>query len=511
MRKIAIDGKSLTIEDVISIARHHDARVVLTPEAIETVKSCREFIDSLFSQKKDNSVIYGVTTGFGDLASQHVSPEQVEQLQENLIMSHCAGTGEPFSDSVITGAMVLRLNSLARGNSGIRPEVLQLLLSFINDNIVPHVPSQGSLGASGDLCPLAHIALAMIGQGYIKDTNGLKPTKEILAEKNLQPVTLKAKEGLALLNGSQFMNSMACHIVYDAAILQKIADVALAMSLEALKGTIIAFDSRIASLRPFQGSQETSSNVMKMVEGSSLLDSSRVQDAYSLRCAPQVHGTVREAFRFIRSMVEIEINSVTDNPLIFPEDGTILSGGNFHGQPLAMALDLTSIVLSNLANISERRIERMVNKSLSKHLPPFLIENDPGLNSGFMIPHYTAASLVSENKSLSFPASVDSIPVSAGQEDHVSMGTVAGRKAMRILDNTFNVLSIEMLAGAQALDFVGPEKAGKGTMAAYKFIRSQVPHVEKDRPFYEDITKIKAILTNLELIKVVEKDIGPLN
>ncbi|MHA2335402.1 MAG: histidine ammonia-lyase [Candidatus Hodarchaeales archaeon] len=505
-----INGKSLTLEDVINVSRRQNTRIRISTDAIEAVKSCRDFIDALIAKKDENSVIYGVTTGFGDLVSQRISPDQLEALQENLVISHCAGTGETFPDDIIVGAMVLRLNSLVKGNSGVRIKILELLRDFINANIIPHVPAQGSLGASGDLCPLAHVAITLIGKGYVKDGNALKKTMEVLKEKKLQPVTLKAKEGLALLNGSQFIASMACHIVHDAAILQKVADIVLAMSLEALKGTPTAFDSRITGLRPFQGSQETASNVRKMIQESKLLDHSRVQDAYSIRCAPQVHGTVREAFRFIRSMVEVEINSVTDNPLVFPKDKSIISGGNFHGQPLAMTLDLSSIALNYLANISERRIARLVNKSLSLHLPPFLIANDPGLNSGFMIAHYTAASLVSENKSLSHPASVDSIPVSAGQEDHVSMGTIAGRKALQILENSFNVLSIELLAATQALDFIGPEKAGKGIIVAHEFVRNLIPHVERDRSFYKDINKIKDLLKRNELIKAVEREIGKL-
>jgi histidine ammonia-lyase len=427
-------------------------------------------------------------------------------------MSHAAGAGDPLPQEVVRGMMILRANALAKGFSGIRPDTVEFITKVFNAGIVPIVPSQGSVGSSGDLVQLAHLVLAFMGYGTVQRWQ--KPrqvsSRAALRSAHLAPLRLTAKEGLALINGTQMMTSYAALIAHKAAELLPLADIAAAMSVEALKGTDTAFDRRIHKLRPYKGQQAVASNLRALLSGSEIREShrfnhDRVQDAYSLRCIPQVHGASRDAINYVRSLVSIEINSANDNPLIFPDEAEHLEGGNFHGQPMALAMDFAAIALSELANISERRIERMVNGSLSG-LPRFLTSNG-GLHSGMMIAQYTAASLVSENKVLAHPASVDSIPTSANQEDHNSMGSISAQKCWRILKNVQQVIAIEFLCAAQAIDFHAPLKCGAGTGAAYSTIRRRIHHLGHDRILHKDIIGALHLVCDGSILKAVQRQI----
>ncbi|MEN3038402.1 MAG: histidine ammonia-lyase [Candidatus Kryptonium sp.] len=516
---IVIDGETLTPEKVFEVAVNF-APVKLSPNAISKIQKSRKLVESWVEK---NETIYGVTTGFGDFATVRIEKDQIEKLQRNLIFSHSAGAGEPLPPEVVRAMMLLRANALAKGYSGVRVETINMLIDFLNYRITPIIPSQGSVGSSGDLVQLAHLVLAMMGKGdvwIVEDFNHLKKVKASIALKKfgLKPIELSAKEGLALINGTQMMTAFACLIVKQAKDLCKIADIAASLSIEALKGTDRAFDERIHKLRPYQGQQKVARNILRMMKNSEirlshLYDDPRVQDAYSLRCVPQIHGASRDAIDYVYNIVSIEINSATDNPLIFPEDGIHLEGGNFHGQPIALAMDFIAIALSELANVSERRIERLVNSQLSG-LPKFLTTQG-GLNSGLMIAQYTAASLVSENKVLSHPASVDSIPTSANQEDHNSMGSISAQKAYRVLKNVQTVIAIELMCAAQGIDFakVDPKtgrimKCGVGSQTAYEFIRRKIKHLDEDRILHDDIIKALEIVKTGEIIKVVEDAIG---
>jgi histidine ammonia-lyase len=465
-----------------------------------------------------------VTTGFGEFSNVRVRREDIEQLQENLIFSHAAGAGDPLPAEIVRAMMVLRVNALAKGYSGIRLSTVELLMEMLNHNIVPIIPSQGSVGASGDLVQLAHLVLAMMGKGKVRvKGKGRSKKWEVvdsttaLQRNKLQPVKLTAKEGLALINGTQMMTAYAALAVHQAKRLAKIADIASAISVETLRGSDTAYDERIHQLRPYKGQLAVAKNLRRLMRNSELREShrrndTRVQDAYSIRCIPQVHGASRDAIDYVYDKVSIEINSANDNPLIFPKDGIHLEGGNFHGQPMALAMDFLAIALSELANISERRIERLVNGSLSG-LPRFLTPNG-GLNSGLMIAQYTAASLVSENKVLAHPASVDSIPTSANQEDHNSMGSISAQKAWRVLKNTQTVLAIELLCACQGMDFARalerskPLKSGAGTEAAYRFVRRHIKHLDQDRVLYDDIQKALGLIENESVLNTVERIIG---
>jgi histidine ammonia-lyase len=469
-----------------------------------------------------NETVYGVTTGFGEFANVRIEPAQIEALQENLILSHAVGAGEPLPPDVVRGMMVLRMNALLQGHSGVRVETLRKLAGVLNAGIVPVIPSQGSVGASGDLVQLAHLVLALMGRGHVHAVGSSRPVpaSTALRRAGITPVRLSAKEGLALINGTQMMTASAALTVHRAVALQRIADIAGAISVEALRGSDTPFDVRIHRLRPYPGQQESAANLRRMMRGSRLRESHRhedprVQDAYSMRCIPQVHGASRDAIAFVARQVDIELNSVNDNPLIFPEQGEHLEGGNFHGQPMALVLDFLAIALAELANISERRTERLVNGSLSG-LPRFLA-TDGGLNSGLMIAQYTAASLVSENKVLAHPASVDSIPTSANQEDHNSMGSVSANKVRRVLENAETVLAIELLCACQALDFArtwrspNPLKAGKGTEAAYQAVRRTVSFVGRDRVLYHDVQAMLALVRSGAVARAVEEAVGRLD
>jgi histidine ammonia-lyase len=456
--------------------------------------------------------IYGVNTGFGKLAQVQVPPHELKLLQRNLLLSHAIGVGEAFGTEVVRGMLLLRAQSLAYGYSGVRPVVVEYLLEFLNWHIHPVVPSQGSVGASGDLAPLSHMCLPLMGEGEVEYGGTIRPAAEVLREVGLTPLELEAKEGLALINGTQAMGSLLALLMLDSQVLLKAADIAVAMSVEALKASHRPFDEAVARLRPHPGMAATSRNVRQLLQDSEIMrshiDCDKVQDAYSLRAAPQVHGASRDAIEHVRRVVEREMESVTDNPLVFPVEGRTISAGNFHGQPLALAADYAAIALAELANISERRIEQMLNPSLSG-LPAFLAEGS-GLNSGLMISQYTAAALVSENKVLAHPASVDSIPTSANQEDHVSMGTVACRKAREIFENTLWVLAIELASAAQALDFHAPLRPGKGAQAVYGRIRQEVPHLDRDRYLKPELSRIRELIRSGELVRVAEEAVGNL-
>ncbi len=514
MKKLVIDGRSLDLNKIEFFLKQ-SPKVELTAEAVKKIRAGRNLIEKWINS---GEVVYGVTTGFGEFANVKISAENNELLQENLIRSHSAGVGEPLPFFIVKTMMLLRANALIKGHSGIRLETLELLIGMINNNILPVIPSQGSVGSSGDLTPLSHLALAMIGEGevqIVKDiyepVNRKKSIKSSSALKRvgLSPVKLGAKEGLALINGTQMMTAFASYICVRARKLVKLADVAAALSHEALRGTDKAYDLRLHKLRPYKGQLNSAKNMARLIKGSEIRASHksgdpRVQDSYSIRCIPQVHGASRDAVNFVCKQIEIEINSVTDNPLIFPEQGDHIEGGNFHGQPVALVMDFMKIALSELANISERRIERLVNGALSG-LPRFLTNNG-GLNSGLMIAQYTAASLVSENKTLAHPASVDSIPTSANQEDHNSMGSIAARHCLKILENVENVLAIELLTAAQGIEFLKPLKCGRGTNAAYNEIRKIVPPIKKDRILYKDIQKIFRLVRNNTVLQAVEKE-----
>ena len=499
----------LSMEDFLRVIRDHEP-VDLSVWARERLKKGRAAVEKIL---RGGEAVYGVNTGFGKFQNTRIEPDKLRELQRNLILSHAIGVGGPFPADVIRGILLLRAQSLARGRSGVREQVVQRLLDFLNRELHPIIPSQGSVGASGDLAPLAHMALALIGEGEVEYEGTVWPAADALDSAGLEPLELEAKEGLALINGTQVMCSVLALLIEDARILLSTADIAAAMSVEALKGSPSPFDERITGLRPHPGAVETAENLRRLLAGSEIRDSHadcpKVQDAYSLRAVPQVHGASRDALRHVAGVVEIEMNAVTDNPLIFAEDGRVISGGNFHGQPLALAGDYAGIALAELANISERRIEQMLNPALSG-LPAFLAEQG-GLHSGLMISQYTAASLVSENKVLAHPASVDSIPTSANQEDHVSMGTIACRKARRIFENVLWVLTIELVSAAQALDFHAPLRPGKGVAAVHAAIRKTMPHLARDRYLKPDLEKVRESVRNGELVRIAREAAGPLH
>ncbi|TGE31146.1 histidine ammonia-lyase [Desulfosporosinus sp. Sb-LF] len=503
--EIFLDGESLTFEKMVSVARY-GAKARLNPAAKEKILKSREYVDNLI---EGNKTVYGITTGFGMFSNVLISKEDAKKLQRNLIMSHATGVGEPLPSEVVRGILLLRANALAKGFSGIRLSTLETLLEVLNAGIVPVVPEKGSLGASGDLAPLSHMVLVLIGEGEAFYKGRRMSGREALTQAGLEPVILEGKEGLALINGTQVMTAVAALAVWDAEILWESANITAALTFEALEGIHDAFDPKIHAARPHSGQIEVAQQIRLLTEGSTFVAGKqrlRVQDAYALRCIAQVHGPSGDAVEYVKKVVEIEMNSATDNPLIFPEEGEVLSGGNFHGQPVALAMDFLGIAVAELANISERRLERLVNPNLSG-LPAFLTA-DGGLNSGFMIVQYSAASLVSENKILAHPASVDSIPSSANQEDHVSMGTIAARKARSILENTVNVLAMELLAACQGVDLrKGKEELqlGKGSEGAYQLVRTKVSTLGEDRVMYPDIQVAKELVSSGKLVTAVRR------
>ncbi|HKX19822.1 MAG TPA: histidine ammonia-lyase [bacterium] len=495
---IEIDGEHLTLEMVGQVAG--GAPATLRTAARDRVQRSAEMVDRIVSAGQP---VYGVSTGVGELRTVSISPDQAATLQRNILRSHAAGVGRPIADPVVRAMMVLRANALACGHSGVRPLVIDTLLRMIAEGVHPVIPEQGSLGASGDLAPLAHLGLVLIGEGEAAHRGARLPGGRAMRAAGIETIVLRAKEGLALINGTQFMSAYGTLFLLDAERLAALADIAGALSLEALHGTDAAFAEHIQRARPHPGQLESARHVRELVRGSARVvreGYGRVQDAYSLRCIPQVHGAVRDALRHLRTVLSIEINSATDNPLFFPDDGLVLSGGNFHGEPLALALDYAATAVAELASISERRIERLVNPHLSG-LPAFLTDNG-GLRTGYMLAQYTAAALVSENKVLTHPASVDSIPSSAGQEDHVSMGAYAARKAMEVLRNTQQVLAIELVTACQAIDF-GAGALGAGTGAAYREVRAAVPRLDDDRVLSEDFAAAVELVRSGKVLRTV--------
>jgi histidine ammonia-lyase len=503
---VELTGEGLTIDDVWDVAV--DRRPAALGElGRERAAAARTFLES---QVGDHT--YGVNTGFGRFVSQTIPPEQAEELQLRLLRSHACGVGEPYPDDVVRAAMLLRANALAKGNSGARIETVELLLECLNRGVLPHVPARGSVGASGDLAPLAHLALPLVGEGEATVGDRLLGGAEALAACGLTPIRLAAKEGLSLINGTQFMTAMAALALVRARRLARVADVACAMSVEALQATPTSFHPAIHAARPLPGQIQSATALRALLAGSAIVESHRwcdkVQDAYSLRCAPQVHGASRDLLDHVERTVAIELNSATDNPLVLLEEELIVSNGNFHGQPIAMGLDCLAIACAELANISERRTERLVNPSLSDGLPPFLVAREEGLNSGFMIPQYVAAALVSENKALCHPGSVDSIPTSAGQEDHVSMGNGAGLKALQVVANAERVLAIELLAGAQAVEFLAPLEPGMGVRAGRSFVRTLSDRVREDRSLSADIERVAEAIRDGRVLAAVEAELA---
>ena len=503
LNALHINGNDLSLEAVKEVAISRRA-VLLAPDARESVNRARAVVDEIVAS---NKVAYAITTGVGKLSDVRIAGEQIRELQVNLVRSHAVGVGTPLAIAEARAMMLLRANSLAKGHSGVRAIVIDTLCEMLNRGITPVVPSQGSVGASGDLAPLAHLALALIGEGECFEGDVRVASAEALKRAQIKPLVLESKETISLINGTQAMLAVGTLALLQAEILVDSADVIGGLACDTLKGTDAAFDERIHKARPHSGQLKTASNLRKMLEGSQIREShrdcGRVQDAYSLRCIPQVHGAVRDTLAHCREIFEIEANSAVDNPLVFITDpntstGDVISGGNFHGEPLAFALDFLAIALSALAGISERRIERLVNPALSEGLPPFLAPG-AGLNSGFMMPQVTAAALVSENKVFAHPASVDSITTSGNKEDYVSMGMTAALKLKRVVENTRNVLAIEAMAVAQALDFLAPLKSSKKGEAAHAAIRSVCPTMEKDRVMYTDFARIADLIESGKL------------
>lgn len=507
--ELLIGNKKLTLEDLINVTRN-GYEVKISEEAKEKVAIARKLVDDYVEEGK---ISYGITTGFGKFSDSIISKEETATLQRNLIISHACGVGNPLPIDQVRGIMLLRVNNLIQGYSGIRQKVLDLLVEMINKGVTPYIPEKGSLGASGDLAPLSHMVLVMLGLGKAYYKGELYNGEDALKKAKIKPIkSLSSKEGLALINGTQVMTSVGAHTVYDAINLMKHLDVAASLSMEALNGIICAFDPRIQEVRGHLGQINTAKNVNKILKNSTSITKQgelRVQDPYSLRCTPQVHGASKDALNYIRDKVEIEMNAVTDNPIIFPTENEVLSGGNFHGQPMALPFDFLGIALAEMANISERRLERLVNPSLNNGLPAFLVENG-GVNSGFMIVQYSAASLVSENKVLAHPASVDSIPSSANQEDHVSMGTIAARKANEILGNVRKVVAMEILAACQGIDLRDVKRLGKGTNEAHTLVREVVEYYDKDRVMYIDIEKVEELIKTNKIVEKVEENVGKL-
>ena len=501
--KILLNGDNLSLEDLVKICREN-YEVDITEEARERINKSRSIIENIV---KDNKVVYGVTTGFGKFSDVSISNNDCKVLQKNLIISHACGFGDLLPRDVVRAIMVLRVNALCKGFSGISENTLNTLISMINKGVHPSIPEKGSLGASGDLAPLSHMVLPMLGEGEAEYNGVLMSGKEAMDKAGVKIVELTYKEGLALINGTQVMTAIGALNLYDAINILKISDIAASLTLEALRGIKDAYDLRIHKIRPHLGQINTAENILNLIDKSTFITRQgelRVQDAYTLRCVPQVHGASKDAINYILSKVNIEMNSVTDNPIV-TEEGDVISGGNFHGQPMALSFDFLSIALSEIGNISERRLERLINYQLND-LPAFLVKNG-GLNSGFMITQYAAAALVSENKVLSHPASVDSIPSSANQEDHVSMGTIAARKSASILKNVRRVLATEILAACQAIDFREGFKLGIGTQEAYECVREHINFINEDVIMYKELDKCEELLLNGKLIEMVENKI----
>lgn len=508
MVEVEIDGESLSLASVVDVARR-GATVRLAQSARTRMTESRSVVERAL---RDGRVIYGVNTGFGELSRVSIGTDDLASLQVNLVRSHSAGVGEPLRPEIVRCIMLLRANALAKGFSGVRVELVEKLLELLNHGVLPIIPEKGSVGSSGDLAPLAHMGLVMIGEGKAMYRDKVLDGRVALSAAGIEPIALEAKEGVSLINGTQPMTAIGALAVNDAMDLIRNACVAASLSLEALRGTRVAFDHRIHSVRPHRGQNDIARVLLDLLRDSEINRShancGKVQDAYSLRCIPQVLGAVLDTVRYVRSVIETEINSATDNPLVFPTENAVLSGGNFHGEPVALAMDFLGIALSELANIAERRINRLVDPKLSE-LPAFLTRSS-GLQSGLMIAQYTAASLVSENKVLAHPASVDSIPTSGEQEDHVSMGTIAAVKADKILQNAKNVVAIEYLCAAQGVDLLSPLTTSEPLQQAMQAIREKVPLLETDRVISEDIGLIRSMMEEGRILGAVESITGPI-
>lgn len=501
MNKVVLNGESLTLNEIIAVA-YDGVTVEIDEKAKERIKSSRKIVDDIVENGK---VVYGITTGFGKFSDVVISNDDCKTLQKNLIISHACGFGNFLSKEVTRTIMLLRINALSKGYSGISLKTLETLLALLNKGVHPCIPEKGSLGASGDLAPLSHMVLPMIGEGTAEYNGEVLEGAEALRRANIEKVELTYKEGLALINGTQVMTAVGAIALYEAVNLAKISDITAALTLEALRGIRTAFDERIHALRPHKGQMDTAKNILALIDGSTLITNQgeiRVQDAYTLRCIPQVHGACKDAINYVNDKLLIEINSVTDNPIVLT-NGDVISGGNFHGEVMALSFDFLGIAISELANISERRLERLINYQLND-LPAFLTDKG-GLNSGFMIAQYAAAALVSENKVLAHPASVDSIPSSANQEDHVSMGTIAARKSLEILNNARRVLATEIMAACQAIDFRKGFKLGVGTQKAYDLVRDNLTFISEDRLMYNDLEKCTELLKDRSFVNKIEE------
>lgn len=512
MDTIYLDGNHLTIEEVVRVARCN-APAALSKDAVVRIEKSRASVEANIAAGKP---MYGLNTGFGKFENVAINADQLNELQLRLILADCVGVGTPFATEIVRAIMLLRVNALAKGYSGIRLSTVETLLAMINKRVHPVIPEKGSVGSSGDLCPLAHMVMPMLGDGEAEYQGKVMSGAEAMRAAGIPTVTLTSKEGLALINGTCAMMGVAALAVYDAYNVVKTADIVSALSVQALTGIADAYDARIHEARPHKGQIEVAANMRALVKGSGLTTyqgEKRVQDAYTLRCIPQIHGASRLALDYVAGVITTEINSATDNPLIFCENGDVISGGNFHGQPVAIAMDTLGIAMAEMANVSERRIERLVNPALNNGLPAFLVANG-GLNCGFMVPQYCAAALVSENKILAHPASVDSIPTSANQEDHVSFGTIAARKARQIIEHAYHVLSIEWICAAQGVDLRdggSKEKLSVAGRATYEVLRKKVNFMEKDTAIYRDMEKAFEDLYHGDLVQYVEKEVGALH
>ena len=499
-RRLLLDGDTLTLEEIREVAAGR-ARIELAPAALERVERARALVDRTAA---GDVPTYGINTGFGTLSEVRIDRKDLRTLQRNLLVSHAAGVGQPLPLAEARALLLLRANVLAKGHSGVRPRTLQLALEMLNRDVVPVVPERGSVGASGDLAPLAHLALVLIGEGEAFWKGERLPGAEALRRAGLEPVVLEAKEGLTLVNGTQAMTAVGTLTLLRAEALAEVADLAGAMTVEGLLGSHRPFQELIQAVRPHPGQQAVAAHLRALLADSEIVEShrdcSKVQDPYSLRCMPQVHGAARDGLSYVRGVLAVEANSATDNPLVFPAEEQIVSGGNFHGQPVSLALDVLAIACTQLSAISERRVEQLVNPALSG-LPPFLAKNS-GLNSGFMIAQVTSAALVAESRVLSHPASVDSIPSSAGREDHVSMGMTAALKARQVAEFTRSCLAVELLVAAQALDFRQPLRPGRGVAAAHRLLRESVPTLEVDREIHRDIEAVSRLIDSGALLDV---------
>ena len=500
MKKVII-GERLSLEDVFVVATNEDVEVGIDEKALIKIRKNRELVDNILKQ---NRPVYGINTGFGSLSDVKIDNDKLKNLQINLIRSHSAGVGKPLSQPFVRAMMLLRAHNLSYGYSGVREDVISSILFFLNNNIIPVVPEKGSVGASGDLAPLAHLTLALIGEGDVFYKGKKKVSLDVIKELGGKVLELEAKEGLALINGTQFMAALGCLALIEAESLTKHADVITALSIEGMLGTFAPFDIRISDIRPHVGQKMVSKNILKLSHGSEITSShkncGRVQDPYSLRCVPQVHGAIRDAISYLRNTLSVEINSVTDNPLVF--DDAIISGGNFHGEPLALAFDFASIALTELSSISERRTDKLLTPSFNAGLPAYLSKNS-GVNSGFMIAQYTAASLLNENRVLAHPSSIDNVPTSNDKEDHVSMGATGARKLLNIIDNVETVLAIELMLAVEACTQRQPLKPSKELCTVIDMVRKDIPALGDDRVISKDIEKAKDIIKSKTILTEV--------